>query len=474
VILRLLIPLGLSVLLGFAITSWLWRRGIRSAPLGVLVASLAVGLGFGLSSGSVFLSLVLFDGIGRGLVVTDLAFLGGLGAFALVHAARSRPRVASPVVGLPGPRSAVTRLLAGVFALSVVAVVVRFAQMSLDYPHGWWDAWMIYNLRARFLLRGASEWRDAFSALLPISHPDYPLLLPALVVRGWSYVGQETTLVPQLMALGFTLATVGVLWAGLALLRDPDQALLAGSVLLAVPLFIDTAVVQDADTPLGFYFLATMVLLALHDRRPSASEGSRGYLLLAGLAAGLAAWTKNEGGLFLIAIVTVRVVVEARAKGWRLPAREAAILGLGALPILLLLVYFKSQLAPANDLVVGQGLRETSARLLDLRRYGMIFGAFRETILNSGPLGVVSAIWVLAIHAVAFGFDPDHPSGRGAVTALTTVGLMMAGYVMVYLTSPHDLQSHLDSSLTRLLAQVWPTALFGYFVVARTPRDARA
>lgn len=468
-ILRLLIPLGLSVLLGLSITAWLWRRGSGSMPRAVLVASLAVGLGFGLSSGSVFVSIVLFDGIGRGLVVTDLALLGGLGAFALGRAARSRPREAAPVVDSPAERSAVTPVLALAFGLSVVAVVVRFAQMSLNYPHGWWDAWMIYNLRARFLLRGGAEWTDAFSALMPIAHPDYPLLLPGLVVRAWSYVGQETTIVPQVMALGFLLATVGILWAGLALLRDPDQGLLAGALLLAVPLFIDTAVVQDADTPLGFYFLATLVLLALHDR-----QGSRGGLLLAGLAAGLAAWTKNEGVLFLVAIVAVRFVVEARASGWRRPAREAALFGLGALPILLVLVYFKTQLAPPNDLVVGQGLRETSARLLDVHRYGMIFGALRETILNSGPMGVVSAIWVLAIHAVAFGFDSEHPSGRVAAAALTTVGLIMAGYVMVYLTSPHELQSHLDSSLTRLVAQVLPTALFGYFLLARTPREARA
>jgi hypothetical protein len=473
VILRLLIPIGLSILLGFAVTTWLWRGGIRSVPLGILVASLAVGLGFGLSSCSVFLSLVLFDGIGRGLVVTDLAFLGGLGAVALVHAARSRPRGPAPVAGSVASGSAVTLALAGAFGLSVVAVVVRFGQMSFNYPHGWWDAWMIYNLRARFLLRGGSEWTDAFSALLPISHPDYPLLLPGLVVRGWSYMGQETTIVPQIMALGFMLATVGVLWAGLSLLRDPDQAFLAGSMLLAVPLFVDSAVFQDADTPLGFYFLTALVLLALHDRQASSGGRSRGWLVLAGLAAGLAAWTKNEGVLFLITIVMVRFVMEARAKGWRLPARDAVIFGLGALPVVLVLVYFKIQLAPANDLVVGQGLRETSARLLDMSRYGTIFGSLRETILNNGPMGVVSAIWILAIHAVAVGIDTEHPSGRVAMTALAAAGVMMAGYVMVYLTSPHDLQSHLDSSLTRLLAQVWPTALFGYFLIARTPREAR-
>jgi hypothetical protein len=112
--------------------------------------------------------------------------------------------------------------------------------------------------------------------------------------------------------------------------------------------------------------------------------------------------------------------------------------------------------------------------MLDVGRYGMIFGTLRETVLDYGPMGVVSAVWVLAIHAVAVGFDTGRARSRAATTALAAVVLMMAGYVMVYLTSPHELQSHLDSSLTRLLAQIWPTALFGYFLVARAPGETRA
>jgi hypothetical protein len=333
---------------------------------------------------------------------------------------------------------------------------------------------MIYNVRARFLLRGGSEWVDAFSALMPISHPDYPLLLPALIVRSWSYAGQETTLAPQAVALAFALATVGLLGAGLALLRHPDQGLLAGCVLLAVPLFFTTAVVQEADTPLGFYFLATVVLLALHERAAATGGPTRGCLVLAGLAAGLAAWTKNEGVLFLLVVCVTWFGAGVRARGAKLAVREMVGFGLGLLPVLLVLVYFKTHLAPPNDLVAGQGLRETTARMLDVGRYGMIFGTLRETVLDYGPMGVVSAVWVLAIHAVAVGFDTGRARSRAATTALAAVVLMMAGYVMVYLTSPHELQSHLDSSLTRLLAQIWPTALFGYFLVARAPGETRA
>lgn len=87
-------------------------------------------------------------------------------------------------------------------------------------------------------------------------------------------------------------------------------------------------------------------------------------------------------------------------------------------------------------------------------------------------MGVVSAVWVLAIHAVCVGFDPEDAS-RGADRARQ--GRVHARRIRNRLSDqPYDLQSHIDSSLTRLLAQVWPMALLGYFLTARTPREVRA
>jgi hypothetical protein len=48
-------------------------------------------------------------------------------------------------------------------------------------------------------------------------------------------------------------------------------------------------------------------------------------------------------------------------------------------------------------------------------------------------------------------------------------GLMLAGYYAVYLLSPQDLAWHLDSSLVRLLLQVWPLALLAWALVVPCP-----
>src|ERR1019366_8764917 len=95
------------------------------------------------------------------------------------------------------------------------------------------------------------------------------------------------------------VATVGLLVAATMRLRAPVIALVGGLVLLGTPFFVTFASNEHADIPLGFFMLATLVLIALGGR---ASE-AWGLPALAGLTAGLAAWTKNEGLLFAVVIV---------------------------------------------------------------------------------------------------------------------------------------------------------------------------
>ena len=91
-----------------------------------------------------------------------------------------------------------------------------------------------------------------------------------------------------------------------------------------------------------------MVLLCLHDRSQS---GNFNFILLAGMTAGLAAWTKNEGILFLAAIIAARFVTVARPRGLRAYLRELRHFVIGLAPPLAVLIYFKVALAPPNDLL---------------------------------------------------------------------------------------------------------------------------
>jgi hypothetical protein len=47
-----------------------------------------------------------------------------------------------------------------------------------------------------------------------------------------------------------------------------------------------------------------------------------------------------------------------------------------------------------------------------------------------------------------------------------------AGYFFIYVGTPHQLEWHLRYSLDRVLMQLWPSALFGIFILLNTPDEA--
>jgi len=49
---------------------------------------------------------------------------------------------------------------------------------------------------------------------------------------------------------------------------------------------------------------------------------------------------------------------------------------------------------------------------------------------------------------------------------------MFAGYFIIYLITPRDLAWHLLVSLNRLFLQLFPSLLFTYFMIVRTPERA--
>jgi len=71
----------------------------------------------------------------------------------------------------------------------------------------------------------------------------------------------------------------------------------------------------------------------------------------------------------------------------------------------------------------------------------------------------------------------DHdaePSSNGNLGNAGPVLLgMVAGYYMAYIVTPFDLQWHLNSSLSRLMLQVWPTALVFCFLVGASPKSLK-
>ncbi|MCU0581770.1 MAG: phospholipid carrier-dependent glycosyltransferase, partial [Syntrophales bacterium] len=265
----------------------------------------------------------------------------------------------------------------------------------------------------------------------------------------------------------------------LAILRSRSQGYLAGLVLMGSPYFLDMGAYQFADIPLAFFFLATLVLFFLHDRFCDRQERS---LMLVGLAAALAAWTKNEGLLFLFIVLLARFTWVVRTIGRRRALRQTLWFVAGALPVLIVTVFFKLHLAPSSDIFSGQGLHQLLDRLTDGSRYGQILTAYVQTALTftQGIVDIrqgfrfnpsVASVVLLGLYLVLMGIRTQGQDRPALLTAVTTLILMLAGYFGVYLITPHDLRWHLLTSLNRLFIQLWPAAIFLCFMIARTPES---
>ncbi len=430
--------------------------------------SLSVGFGLGFSSVIFFIARAL--NLKHFLTSDVLCFALLLGAYFL------RRRDGQAVDSLPAPShdiglpARLHRVLIAAFIATLVAALYSSIKLAIAHPHGdGWDAFSIWNLHARFLFRGGANWADGLSPLIPWSHPDYPLLLPSAVAHFWTYLGNDNPAVPAAVGLAFTFSTLGLLYSSLARVRGRSVAILGLTTLAATPFFIEQGSSQYADVPLSFFFLASIALLSLYEQCP-AHNWARGLVVLAGLALGFGAWTKNEGALFLLATVVAFVFFAMGSKHQRsstdqLPTSPPgwptlATLTLMATPALLLVLWLK-HLAPRGDLVQDPAVM--LQKILTPARYWVILKWYAREFLRFGEWWPVPATLLLpALYFMTW----RRKNGRRTASvriANWTLALTLAGYFVIYVITPNELYWHLRFSLNRLLLQLWPSAIFVFF-----------
>jgi hypothetical protein len=299
------------------------------------------------------------------------------------------------------------------------------------------------------------------------SHPDYPILLPATIDHLWTYLQYEAPMVPTMLGFFFMLCTLGLAMTSVAVLRSKSQALLVGLVLVTTPFFVEDAVSANAESPLMFFFLATTVLLIMSDAAPR-------MLVLAGLTVSLAAWTKNEGLLFMVAAGASLAALIFVTRGWNACIRAALLFVAGAFPVLAVLILFKSQVHVRNWLFEpSPGGESILARLSDLDRYSTISKYYFRQIRRFGEWRI-SLLLVLPVYLLLMGRLRGLKHKTGLLIAVSALAIAFVGYFFVYVITPTDLNWQLRSSLNRILLQLWPSAAVVFFCGTRTPEEALA
>jgi hypothetical protein len=414
-LLRAFLALGLVSLGGLA-TASLVAPG--SPP------ALRLGWAFGVGSGWFTLSAAA-GGLSFPTAAAFWAPLLPLGLWASRRAWRRE----APLETREGPRHAADWALPALLG----AVLVPAFGLALTTSEPGWDGAAIWHFKGRMLY---VDGRISLAALTdPVrgySHPEYPLHLPLLLgglARAIGTWDDRVLFAVTPLAYGSLLLLV---YGTARLVARRWVALVVVGGVAPLPGLAVHLAAGVADLPLAMYAAGTLAGLVRW-----LTSGDRGALALAGLTAGLGAWTKQEGWL-LLGASWLAAWLWARRYG----QQRAALVP----PLAVALVVA----APWQVVRLGAGI---SADPYGLRGWEPLWRL--PTILGgvAGELGSLDhwgALWLAAVVcSVPWGRASAH-SPRAAFPA-TLLWTAVAAYVAAYATTPHDLVWHLATSLPRLL-----------------------
>ena len=326
------------------------------------------------------------------------------------------------------------KLVRACFYIALSISLAKFIQVAAAHPYGHWDSWSIWKRAALFLYHGSPH---TFS--LELWHPDYPLFYSGLIALLWRMVGEPHPLIPILVNFIFTFGSFALLFVALRHLTTELHAYLITGLLMVTPDFLWYGVSQMADVPFSFFVLLTGISLVIGRRNNSPL-----WMVLAGVAAGVALHTKNEGALFLVAVVAYLLLV-GRLASWRLSLTFLV----SVLPFVALYLYFKINIVPPND-IINEGITAHIPKLLDISRYTtlILFSLYYLAVY----IFIVTSIWALLTsqQKVLIKFEP----------VLLVVIFVLLGYGAIFLITPYNLTWHIVTAMERLILHVWSLTLF--------------
>lgn len=433
-----------------------WPLACAASFLSLLRIALGFFLGAGIVSLQMVLAMLVFGSLDQRLPLLELGTLCLLTILNLVRRVPSEP-------GSEG--ASMPTLVMAIVGLTVLGFVLEMLETrSRAFLHGGWDAWSIWNARARFLYLGGTEWRAGFCIEAEAGHPDYPLLLMGMVCQLWCWIGEASERASASLGILSTVMTSALVLGAVGAMRGGFVGWMAFVAWFGSWNLLRRSYEQCADIPMSACCVASVVLLEL-----SRTRSEKAILAaLSGAFTLAAAWTKNEGIVFAL-VMLATVTLTAWRRLWAFAT--------GAAPFAAVLIWFKWNLAPANDLVLESSGESLLNRLTDMSRIAKVGGAFATELIWFGeplstlPLLSLGMLPILILAALG-GIWWTHPAERRqAAVPLAIFTVMALAYSVVYVLTPKDLDWHLNSSLDRLVIQIWPVAILGLCLCLPGRRD---
>jgi hypothetical protein len=400
-------------------------------------------LSFGFAAGAFAISIEMFlldlAGLGWNLFVVTLPWF----AFGGWSSYRDRRNPAEPLRPRRLPSPSPLSILLPLLILLPVLVWMPFERVT---PLISWDAWAIWMLKAKaFYLDGTMsgffERHEEF-----VGQPGYPLLVPLYATFLYTLNGGVADTTAKILSPCFFLALLGVFHHFARRSAAAVPALVFTAMLACVPMVdhLGFELAGYAGTALSLYLVAATGFVYEWWK-----EGRAVDLAGACLAATAAAWTKNEGQFFLLAILVLAALKLLRSKlpvwNWAWVATPALVLG----PWTLFRRSHGIEAAGFTPLIdfepnlFATALQRLCSMGFDTQLYNLTFYLLLGSIVAALTLRVGAPFWILP-------------------------GLFLwqfAGALLAYATGRNEIQWWLGTSAGRILAQLVPLALMAPLVV---------
>ncbi|MFP4473060.1 MAG: hypothetical protein ACLFPX_04210 [Candidatus Omnitrophota bacterium] len=427
-----ILPFLISGLLGCLILkNMAWTIFRRTS---VLFLSLSLGLGLAVSAYVAFSSFLIFDQLNTAFVLWTHTVLSA--AFMLLTFRRWNRRGRHLRIQF----SRESLLKAGLFSL--LGLVIWSGARTM--PHGGWDAWQVWNFKARFLLLAdQGQWHNMFLPELWRNSPHYPLLLPLINVWVWIFAGAQNLTAPLSTAITLTLMVGGLTFGTVRMwTKNLPAAVLTVLLIFSSFHYLRLSFNQYCEVVVSFYLLAGLACAILAQRKNKA-----GMNVLAGIFLGILPFSKPEGlvaaGLALLIIPWI-----CRPRQTSL-IKNTVILWAAALAAAVPSIIFILWLSPGNQTMIN-GLLSAGHPSTWLR-LKIILAFFGMEIIHPKWTG----LWLLFILGVLF-------SGlNGLRRPLSAFGLFLLGYLSIiilyyWINTYFEIYWWLGVSLSRILSSLLP------------------
>lgn len=278
-----LIPLTIAFLQGLILI----KKTCKHPQNSLIPWICALPLGLGLNSLICFLSLLIFNHLSSGIIAFSISILTLL--------LFNKPSLTFPKL---------SKKYWFTLLIVLFASLLFFINSTL-YPHGGWDAWTVWNLKAKTIFLAGSQWHNIFDLNLWRSNIQYPLLLPLINCWLWVFTGTAHFAGPFITACIFTLSIPLLITSFLFEQFQTRKAIFPALVLLSSFIYIQFGISQYADIVISYFLTSILIFLTT-----ILQKNQTNWIPLIGTNCGLLMFTKNEGfvlGLLLIALLLINL-----------------------------------------------------------------------------------------------------------------------------------------------------------------------